>query len=475
MSLANAVLSSADKAAGATQVVGVDSTGALKMDPAKAAAFQASVARARRDETRICLVGCSYEYMNGLQELAGNIFSYHQNSYISWANIPLGGILRVDNFGIGGQTNAQVCARVPASLAASNAKYVLIGGGIENDVQAVGAGTQAAAVTQALSDFELLRTEYLRVLSDASRVLITRTGAPRYSTGVNVTAAQRTYLATINTLVRAWSANNGVICFDLAAVLTNPSTGNAYAAGEYGWGDASIKTDDLTHMTFTGACNAGKELARVLQSIMPGTARGFSSYPEDVYNATTAPYGQLIANGKLLGTGGNLNSKPATGQLATGWTVNSAVLGTSGAIALSKVSDNRPDLRGEFQQIAMTGSTANTLQLFQSGAMPAGLIGKNLLIQAEISCDSVGWGGASGNVGTVPSITLDMYTSTWSLIKTFSINSLSSGNATSLCPDGVLFMDGCTVPSNAANWIFSLRATGIGTMRFGNIQCRPYY
>lgn len=40
MGLANAVLSSADKLAGATQVVGADSTGTLKMDPSKVAAFQ---------------------------------------------------------------------------------------------------------------------------------------------------------------------------------------------------------------------------------------------------------------------------------------------------------------------------------------------------------------------------------------------------------------------------------------------------
>lgn len=442
--------------------------------PAQKAAFRSSVSRARRDETSICLIGCSFEFMNGLQALSGNIYSYHQNSYISWANIALGGILRVHNYGIGGQTNAQVCARVPAALAASNAKYVLIGGGIENDIQTVGAGTQAAAVTRALSDFELLKAEYLRVLSDASRVLITRTGATRYSTGSNVTAAQRSYLATINSMIRTWSANNGVICFDLAAVVTNPATGNAYAAGEYGWGDASIKTDDLTHLTFTGACNTGKELARVLQSVLPGTARGFSGYPEDAYNASTAPYGQLIANGKLLGTGGNRNGKAATGTLASGWTVNSAVLGTGGAIALSKIDDLRADLRGEWQQIAMTGTSANSVQLFQSGSMPEALVGKSLLIQAEIACDAAGWAGASGNIGTIPSITLDMYTSSWSLLRTYAVNSLSAGNSTALCPDGVLLMDGCEVPANTANWIFSLRAVGVGTMRFNNVQCRPY-
>lgn len=427
-------------------------------------------------KSRIAVIGCSYEAFNGLSTIGTNSYSYHQTGYVNWANIALGGVLRIEQYGVGGQNTAAVHARVPGILATTTAGLVLIGGGMENDAQDAGLTTKALAVARAKSDFALLLQDYAAVRG-AGRQLITRTCAPR-GPGASPNAYQRTYQHTVSALIREWSASNGVPCLDLHAILTDPSTGNGIASGSYGYLDAAISTSDNTHMTFTGTANAGAELARLLAPLVPLSVTAYAGGPEDVYDATNAPYGNFLANGKWLGTSGTL-AGGVTGSLATSWAVSggSIVTPSGGAVTVAKVADQRPRSRGEWQQMSMTGTTRGQCAVNQSGTIPAELIGKTLYMATEAQFDAANWGGASGNIGTIPSLSLAIYNAGFAqLLATYSIFGTQPGSdSTVRPPDGVLFMDGITIPATAVYWILTVNLFGVGVMRYGNTQLRPSY
>lgn len=425
-------------------------------------------------KSRIAVIGCSYEAYNGRTTIGANSYSYHQSGYANWANIALGGVLRFENYGVGGENTAAVHARVAGILATTTARFVLIGGGMENDAQDASLTTVALAAARARADFLILRSDYLAVIA-TGRQLITRTCAPR-GPGASPTASQRTYQNIVSALIREWSQSNGIPCLDLYAILANPSTGNGIAAGTYGFGDAAISTADNTHMTFTGACYAGIELARLLAPLVPLSVTAFGGGPEDIYG-TTVVNGNFLANGKMLGTSGT-TAGGVTGSLATSWQVNggNVVLPSAGGAALSKVNDRRARSRGEWQQVALTGTSRGAVPFYQSGTIDAGLIGKSLYIQCEFEADAANWGGASGDIGTIPSLSLALYTAGFSLLASYTINATQPGaDSTALCPNGVLFMDGIVVPATCANWIFTVNAIGVGVMRFGNAQLRQAY
>ena len=430
----------------------------------------------RAGNARIAVIGCSYEAFNGLSTIGANSYSYHQTGYVNWANIALGGVLRVDNYGVGGETTAAVHARVAGILAVTTASFVLVAGGMENDAQDAGLTTKPLAIARAVSDFGILLQDYAAVLS-AGRQLITRTCAPR-GPGASPTAYTRTYQHTISALIREWSVSHCVPCLDLHAILTDPSTGNGIASGAYGYNDSAISTSDNTHMTFTGTANAGAELARLLAPLLPLSVTAFAGGPEDVYDATNAPYGNLVANGKWLGTSGTL-AGGVTGSLATSWAVSggSIVTPAGGAVTVSKVNDRRPRSRGEWQQMSMTGTTRGQCAVNQSGTIPAGLIGKTLYMSTEAQFDAANWGGASGAIGTIPSLSLAIYDAGFAhLLATYSIFGTQPGaDSTVVPPDGVLFMDGILIPTSAVYWILTVNLFGVGVMRYGNTQLRPAY
>lgn len=281
------------------------------------ATFQSSVSGAGKSKTKLALIGCSFEAYNGLQTLSGNIFSYHQTGYVTWANIALGGALRVDQYGIGGQNTTQVCDRVDAALAATTARFVLLAGGMENDQIAVSAFTVAAAVARAESDFLLLTAAYLKVVADQSRVLITRTCSAR---GGTVSDAQKAYQSTISARIRTWSLANSVPCLDIAAITTNPSTGAGLLSGEYGSLDNATQADN-THMSFEMTQNTGRSLAAILRPLIAPGVVGFAGGAQDAYSATLVA-GNIAKNGKMLGTTGT----STRGPLATNWTEGTTVV-----------------------------------------------------------------------------------------------------------------------------------------------------
>lgn len=431
--------------------------------PAQKAAFQASVSGAGKNKTKLALIGCSFEAYNGLQTLPGNIFSYHQTGYVTWANIALGGVLRVDQYGIDGQNTAQVCDRVDAALAATTARFVLLGGGMENDQIAVSAFTVSAAVVRAESDFLLLTAAYLKVIADPSRVLITRTCSAR---GGTVSDAQKAYQSTISARVRTWSLANGVPCLDIAAITTNPSTGAGLLSGEYGALDNATQADN-THMSFEMTQHTGRALAAILRPLIAPGVVGFAGGARDAYSATLVA-GNIAKNGKMLGTTGT----STCGPLATNWTESAPVAPAGGSVTYSKVPDSRTFSRGEWQQIAIVGATAGAVRHSQSGAFPAELVGRTgLTMSVEIQTDAAGWGNGN-TVRTLPSVTLDFYTGAWGLIRIYSILSTTAANPFSRPEDGVLFMDGIDVPADAVNYILSFRFFGVGTIRYTNLQIR---
>jgi hypothetical protein len=351
---------------------------------------------------------------------------------------------------------------------------VLIGGGSNGDF-----GTTSAVQTA----FAAMQVAYIAV-QRAGKRLIVCTRPPRS----NATAAQMAGVASYNSMVRRFAQQYGAVLFDMAAAVGHPNTGIGLAAGEYGV-KANLIQPDAVHLSFTGAAIAGAALAQALQPFIPGgspwgLAVGGTTTQDVIYDATTGvnEYGNLFANGKMLGTGGTKAAPYSTGSLADGWSVNAGgtVPATGGTGTLAKVANNGPTSRGEWQQIAIgagtTGQVGN-IEVFRSSVVSVfngsqGLsIGDSIYGAMRFEVDS-DFGGPDGLSHGTLSFAIQCLNSSFATLATTTALNRAATNNFFRTPSGVIVLPEIVIPATTAHVFAYIRGDGVGTFRVTDIQGR---
>lgn len=206
------------------------------------------------------------------------------------------------NFGVSGETSAQILARVGTVILA------------QPDVCVVLAGTNDVAGGVSAENAYANIAQIWKSLTSAGISVVAGTVFPRSDAPMTPTYSK--VLQRLNNLIRLnapkyvdvhlWDAHQ-----DLADMTSTVS------------GCISTYFSDNLHPNRLGAYWAGKSLAAVFNKAFP--TDGFPAYRcvsgGDLFDATYAPTGNLLSNALLAGTGGTNAGAYATGSVANSFTV----------------------------------------------------------------------------------------------------------------------------------------------------------
>ena len=216
------------------------------------------------------------------------------------------------NFGVGGETLAQIGARMPGVLASAPA--LIIGKGGTNDLSAYATGPTVRAATI----FATLLNSIILPAHNAGIPIVWGTISPRGG----LTTAQRQIKRAFNDLLRALPTQlAGVYVFDSTPFLTDFANTSDRGAPITGY------TADGVHYNNVG-CYAEARLAikPIVDKLIPPRLARFVE-PGATYDATLNPGGSFLTpagveSGYFLGTGGTLTAATGftpSGEIATGW------------------------------------------------------------------------------------------------------------------------------------------------------------
>jgi hypothetical protein len=222
---------------------------------------------------------------------------------------------------------------------------------------------------------------------------------------------------------------------------------------------------DGLHFAPRGAFAVGKGLADLFTTLLPKAERRVWS-PEDLYDGTLDPYGNLMQNPFCYGSSGTLDAG-ATGFCANGMRIG--INSGDGSVVGSMVA--RADGRGQWQQLVVTPGTAETQALFRVSdivnTLPAGTW---VQASAEVECDAWdGWKGINIQVrdlavGGITCHAMKVYDGFPNTAETWAGTVV--GPAFQIVGDGSLLRWRVEATSMAA-------ATGKGTVRIGAVEFRP--
>lgn len=280
------------------------------------------------------------------------------------------------NFGIIGQTSAEIAARVGDVVASGAGSCVVLAG--TNDL-----GTNDFAATTAS-----LASIY-KALSDANIMIVSLPILPR-TIGADANAEQN--WGFINR-VNSWIAKQGQVYPGYRFVDPRFLFGDPYSL------DLSPRTGftyDGLHPVAIGMRYISKPIAEYLNTMLPDTSIQVSS-PTDYFSAYN-PGGTLNNNPMLAGSAGTLGPR-ATGAVANDWAIG-AYDGGGGAItslnvAASKVTVNNLDA----QRILISGTATGgyqTIVVFEQTFSPTNLKSGDTI---EAICDFQTAGGVVGVSG----------------------------------------------------------------------------
>jgi lysophospholipase L1-like esterase len=279
------------------------------------------------------------------------------------------------NFGVAGNTTAQMLARLPdviTAAKAANARYVVVRGGFNS----IAAGLSAAT---AFADIQSICDALIAQQIQPIPVLDTGAGINPSSGQPYLNEAAGAQLNQFNVLLQAYADSKGIPAFDpRPAVLSS-------APGVYPFVFKSGHSEDNLHPNLRGARAEGVALWAFMQPLI-GTAPSLRFTGADVLaNPTLA-----TTTGGTLGTG-------ATGTVPAGYTATARE--AAGATAV--ISTNlRTDGRREIVMQITTGTTPPTFlaqQAFSLEQATLAGIGMGDVFEggAEITIDA----GATGLTG----------------------------------------------------------------------------
>jgi hypothetical protein len=463
---------------------------------AQVATTQASVSGAWADMTLV-LFGDSHTRRNGptmsdkSTSLVGyeltDVFTtpatasiyYGSDGYFVVANSLLGYPFRIlHNASVGGETIAQVNARIATAMAKYHPNYALYMAGT-NDIQDSGITTIATADTAAAAAIAGIQAGWDSILG-YSAVVLAYTIPPRTS----LTGFQRRVWAQVNCWIRSNVARGRyarvVLAGDAAKAAGNPATGNWLASGEYG-AVATTNSGDNIHASTYGYYLIGCESAGRLREILQFKRQGLAA-PELFFDATNGnnPYGNLLTNGKMLGTAGT-QVAPATGPIPDSWAVQATPTApAAGTIVTSKVSRgittndaSAVEEFGEWLQVAMTGgTTAGQLQLVQelpNSASNAWVPGDVFSFGLQFETDETNWSQAAAG-GAAPILVVELNAGGANGKVSYQLNAAPAVQGR--LPSGSIRTPEAVIPAGTTRIFARVYMRGQGTWRISDVDFR---
>jgi lysophospholipase L1-like esterase len=336
-----------------------------------------STQRKRRAYATIACLGDSLFSTSSYSSTVGSTTTYYHDGVcpLTWANVFLGQRLHFGlslNFGVAGETAAEVAARVGSVIAAAPDVCVVNGGG--NDaIQKLSSDVTIAA----------LRSAYEALI--AAGILVV--ALPIFPQGASWWAAmtegeattQRLRINRVNRWIRQYCRETaGIVMADPNGALVDVTDADSVGV------EAMFASDGL-HLSVKGAMHIGDLIADALSVVV---APGASRLPEhniDMYDAAENPEGNLLENGMMLGTGGTAANE-VTGDVATNWTARH-VFGTFGAGTIVASKEARTDgVGGDWQVLTFTNLTGGTdlvYALRQEVAGSSGYYAQGDTVEAE--------------------------------------------------------------------------------------------
>jgi lysophospholipase L1-like esterase len=280
------------------------------------------------------------EYCSGsrLPPLSSPIQIWRNDGYAAWlrilsnqrVNLPIS-----NNYGVAGDTLAQILVRVP-TIIASDVDYCVVEGGT-NDI------TLGTSYSSMVSTWISIVTQ----LRDGGVIPIVTPIIPR---GDAVTTEQILKQLRFNNYVQEYALANGLIFVNWNKyLLDQTSATNAPLSG-------MLRSDNI-HPGIPGGFWMGKALADELNLILPTRETSMVHGPSDYYHATYNPTGNLLyttttSRGTMAGTGGTATANTGltyvNNGLAAGWT---ALRGTSTSTCTETLSKEAKTISGERQVI----------------------------------------------------------------------------------------------------------------------------
>ena len=320
----------------------------------EAARIAALLAYKRIQPNTVALLGASIANMGG-GDLVGTSPLTRADGFFPWANASLGGRLTlVKNAGVGGNTSAQILARVTdVTGLATMPGYCILPDCATNDLVAGTASATIITNLQAICD----------ALQAKGITVVICTVLPIAGNAAHVQRQEE-----VSRWIRDRSEQPGFIVCDWAARWGDPTTVGP---------KAGYSTDGV-HPTPVGAGAIGRVLAEALRPHLGGSIE-LASHNLDQLTINLNPM--------MVGTGGTA-STGTSGSVATNWTT---LRGSgAGTLAASKVARNAIDgIGGEWQKLELAGGGG--MFFLYSDVAAAAISGQKL--QAELEFEAADFSG----------------------------------------------------------------------------------
>jgi lysophospholipase L1-like esterase len=250
-----------------------------------------------------------------------------------------------DNFAVSGENSAQILVRMTSARTSASIFIVMAH---TNDW---GAGFTAAGASsgqgQGGTDAIVNADAIIKTALDAGKTLIYVIDPPRGDsnhTSVRLSASNLLRANRLRHYLLGLRGTPGLYIVDTwpQMALVNSSTGDIIEA---------LAKDGL-HPNAYGALRIAQAIQPTIEAIIPPIFL-LPTSNADQYDATLNPYGNLLTNGMMDGTGGTKNTN-GTGSLADSWSEN-ATPGFTRAFSKVTGSDGRT-----WQQIVLGGTVSTT-------------------------------------------------------------------------------------------------------------------
>lgn len=209
------------------------------------------------------------------------------------------------NNGIGGDHTLGMKNRYAVDVL-TKVPDIIIGHGGTNDINSGVAATTVFANVRNMIDRGI----------DAGALAVWQTVFPRSTEGggSDFSAAQKLVRARYNDMLRDYGLRTkNLIVVDHDILMTDPATGMMRAT----------YTQDGLHVKTLGAYIQYLGMEAALRDIIPPSFNGLAFDPNNLYDATNNPQGNLLPNPLLAGTGGQVGTG-VTGSVADSWRVERA-------------------------------------------------------------------------------------------------------------------------------------------------------
>lgn len=328
-----------------------------------------------------------------------------------------GRLTPIRNAGVGGNTTAQMLARIQTDVLDYTPNLVVWATPGVNDVK----GAVDPATTQANL------TTMFDMLAKANIYVVVGTITP---SNLIDTTAEKQALFTLNRwLVEQGRTRRGLTVVDVYSLVADRAT----VTWQTGW------TADGTHQSPIGAWTIAKAFASAINTLIPAATSRLTRSAADPY--------ELAPNATMTGnTGGVANSTTITGGT-----------GTASKVARA---DGVP---GEWQQYAQTSGTGF---IFQSITLASAGIATGDKIVARFELDS------SGVTATTHQLYVEWRDGSNAVVGAAPAINLLDNNSTPGDFSGVFEINASTAPATATTLRIGHKLVGAGTVKLGTMSAR---